>query len=109
MPDTMMQAFENYGSSTTEKAKLADDFEVVLMLCRKIMRAQGSINKHLMAKWNPESPWELTKRLSSPAVEAPTIVQQTKDLCLCCRAPETFECSVKAGGDAKVRDLTGEL
>lgn len=83
VPDTMMQAFENYGRSSTKKAKLADAFEVVLMPCREIMRAQGSINKHLMAKWNPESPWELTKRLSSPAVEAQTVVQQTKDLCVC--------------------------
>ena len=40
MQDAVMQSFETYGNSTEKRAKLADNFNAVLISCRKIMRSE---------------------------------------------------------------------
>lgn len=105
--DAVMQSFETYGNSTEKRAKLADNFNVVLISCRKIMRVWGSINKHLMGKYGIQRAsvvaslllWKVRHR-----GEAKWICN-----CLCSRAPKTFECSVLASLYMKVRDLVGKI
>lgn len=62
-----------------------------------------------MAKWEPESLWEFTKKYSSPTVEGQTVVQQTKDIIVCAAELQRHLNAQSRHVEMQIRDLMGEI